>query len=102
MGVVGLNIFVDGGDQGIDTLKDPAPDALLGDLPKPAFYLVQPGAAGGSEVKVKARTFLEPGGHLGSLVGSVVVQNQMDFQFSRNRAVDLVQEAQELLVSMLL
>ena len=46
MAIVLSDIVVDGSDEFIDTLKDTAPDALLGDSGKPALDLIEPGAAG--------------------------------------------------------
>jgi hypothetical protein len=53
-------------------------------------------------VDVEARMALKPAPHGGVLVGRIIVGDQMDFERRRGIVVDLVQEANELLVAMAL
>ena len=54
----------------------------------------------GREVEGEARVPVEPGAHLGVLVGGVVVEDDVDGLARRNLGVDGVEEADELLVAM--
>src|SRR5215203_1703897 len=49
-------------------------------------------------MKVEARVPREPSADLGMLVGGVVIDNQVQVQIRRGLAVDLIEEADELLV----
>src|SRR5674536_395989 len=51
-------------------------------------------------MQVEARVFGEPGGHVGVLVGGVVVQDQMHGQAGGDLPVDAPEELEELLVPM--
>ena len=51
-------------------------------------------------MKVEARVPREPSADLGMLVGGVVIDNQVQVQIRRGPAIDLVEEADELLVPM--
>src|SRR5829696_8889784 len=51
-------------------------------------------------MKVEARVPREPSADLGMLVGGVVINNQVQVQVRRGSAIDLVEEADELLVPM--
>ena len=48
-------------------------------------------------MQLEARVFLQPGFHLGLLVGGVVIENQMDAAGLLHGSVDAAQETQELL-----
>ena len=52
----------------------------------------------GNEVKVKARMALEPPSHVQVLVGSVVVEDQMNRNVGLGFSVDLVEEPYEFLM----
>ena len=77
-----------------------APDRLLGDEREPALDLIEPAGVGGSVVEVVARMADQPGFDLGVLVGGVVVGDQMDFEFARDAAVEMIEKREELLVPM--
>src|SRR6266853_2298671 len=66
------------------------------------FSTVEPGAGGRGEMEGPARMADEPGLDLGVLVGCVIVDNGVDQLASRDRAFDGVEEADELLMGMLL
>jgi len=59
---------------------------------------VDPGRRGRGEVEHPARMPGEPGAHPRVLVGGVVVEHDMDHLARRHRGLDLVEEADELLV----
>ena len=99
--VVGRDVIVDGGDEFVHVLEYAAPDALLGNLRKPPLHLIEPGTAGRREVQVVARSFLEPRCDLRRLVRGIVIQHQMDVPACGHGAFNLIQEAQELLLSVL-
>ena len=65
---------IDGSFQFLHGAEGSAPYHLIGDEPEPAFHLIEPGTAGGREVKVDAVVFLgglEPTLDLGALVSAV-------------------------------
>src|SRR6266481_9378454 len=63
---------------------------------RPALHEVEPRAAGGGEVKVKAGMPPEPALDGRALVGAGVVEDQVQRQVARRLAVDAVEEVQEL------
>src|SRR5271163_3373447 len=71
-------------------------DALSGDLGKEALDHVEPRARRGREVQVKARMLLEPAFDRGSLVGGVIVDDEMQVEIRLCPFVDGLEEAQEL------
>ena len=72
-----LNEVVDSGDEMFDASETSAADGLLSDKTEPTFDLVEPGRIGWGVVHVEARALREPQPHLGMLVRSVVVDDQM-------------------------
>ena len=68
-------------------------DLLFGKHGKPALDQVEPGAAGGSEVQMEAGTLGQPAMNQRGFVSSIVVQNEMDLEMSRNLSIDRVKEA---------
>ena len=68
---------------------------------KPSTALSQE-ARGRREVEGEARMAVEPGAHLGVLVGGVVVEDDVDGLAGRHLALDGVEEADELLVAVAL
>src|SRR5882672_8291926 len=95
-----MDVVLYGRHQRRETVKGIAPDALLGDFGEPAFHLVEPGGAGRREVQMIARPFFEPGGDFGRLMRAVVIEDQMHVATGGHAAVNLVEEAQELLLPM--
>src|SRR6266513_691364 len=82
--------------------KTPSSQALAGQSGEEIFDGVEPGAGGRGEMEGPARMTDEPGLDLGVLVGCVIVDNGVDQLASRDRAFDGVEEADELLMGMLL
>ena len=61
-----------------------------------AFYLVDPGGAGGSEVQVVPRSLGQPAADARRFVRPVVVQDHVDVVLLGHGGLDLVQELDEL------
>ena len=61
-------------------LEGSAADHSLRDQSEEPLHLIEPGTAGGSEMEVEAPAFLrlQPALHVSSLVGRIVVHDQMD------------------------
>jgi hypothetical protein len=76
-------------------------NALLGDLGKPAFDLIEPGGACWGKMQMIAGSASKPLMHLWRLVSAVVIQNQMDVERSRDLPIALSQKAQEFLMAVL-
>ena len=95
-GVVLQQVIVTCGLQIVDARVASPTDAPVGDLGEEALYEVHPGRAGWCEVQLEAWMFLEPGHHLGRLVGGVVVEDEVDVAGFQDGPVDVAQEAQEL------
>ena len=74
-------IVVEGVSQIVDAGIAAAPDVLRGDLGKGPFDLVQPWCAGGRKGQLEARVLLQPGLHVGRLVGGVDVEDQPPSHF---------------------
>ena len=91
---------MDGLDQVTNAAECSAADSFSCDFREPAFDLVEPGRTGRCEVDVVARSRCKPFLHFGMLVGSIVVENQMDFQLCVNGLVDPIEKPQELLMPM--
>src|ERR1051325_10635338 len=81
-----------------DRSDDAAPNALAGKFGEEAFDGIEPGAGFRSEVEGPARVPGEPGFDFWVGVRGVVVDNGMDQLAGRNRALDGIEEADELLV----
>lgn len=60
----------------------------------PALHLIEPGRIAVHVVDMEAGPLSQPGPNLGGLVGSVVVNEQVDVQNLRYRLLDLPEEAQ--------
>ena len=68
-------------------------DLLFGEHGEPAFDQIEPGAASGSEVQMKPGALGQPAMNQRGFVSSIVVQNQMDLEMSRDLSIDSVEEA---------
>ena len=93
---------VDGGLERDDGVEDAAFEALLAQLGEEAFNRVEPGGGGRGEVEGPTRVTLQPLQHFWVLVGGVVIDDGMDQLAYRNRRLDGVEEADELLMPMAL
>src|SRR6266849_7865529 len=87
-------------DESRHAAEGSAPDPLARDLGEEALDKVQPRGAGGGEVEVKPRMLGHPRLHGRMLVGTVVVQDQMDVAPAGGLPLDLVQEGEKFGVRM--
>jgi len=83
----------------LDAAKDAAAQPVLGQVAEESLDHVQPRAACGREVHVKAGMAAEPALDLGVLMGGVVVHDHVDLLFGRDDVVDDAQKLQPLLVA---
>ena len=91
-------VSVDGGLQVDDGPEHAAFEALAGEFGEEAFDGVEPGPGFRGEVEGPARVPDEPSFDLGVGVRGVVVDNSMDQLAGRDRALDGIEEADELLL----
>ena len=96
IGVVMTDEVHNVGAQCLDAAIDAAPDLFVGDERKEALNLIEPGRTGRREMDVPARPFCEPVADQRSLVGGVVVHDEMDIETARDGGLDLVEELAEL------
>ena len=101
----GLRIVIGFGEVSVDSsleiddaFEDATFEPLPGQLGEETFNGIEPGGRGRSEVEVEPLVPFEPSADFGMLVRGVVIDDQMQFPPCRRLAVDLVQEADELLV----
>ncbi len=73
--------------------KGAASQALACDLCEPALDLIQPRSAGRREMDPVTRMLGEPLFHVRVLVGSVVVEDEVNARRGRDRGVDFIEEA---------
>ena len=97
--IVGFDEDLDLGDEILRADKGSAPDLALGYESEPAFDLIEPRRISRREMQVEAGSFREPGPDLGVLVRRVVVDHQVEIEIARDIGFDVLQEAQELLMS---
>src|SRR5215207_1146281 len=93
-----LEIAVDGGLEVDDRSEPAALQASLGQGGEEGLDRVEPRARGRREVEGDARVAGEPGDHLGLLMGGVVVEDDVDELAGRDRRLDGVEEADNLLM----
>src|SRR5438105_13841973 len=93
---------VDCGLQLDDRCEDAAFEPVPGELGKQALDGVGPGARSRGEVEGEALMPLQPGFHPGVLVSGVVVENHVDRFAGRHLALDGIEKADELLMSVAL
>src|SRR6266851_4183086 len=96
MPIVVFEISTDGGLQFASAAMNPAAQLLFGKQAKPALDQVEPRSGGGSEVQVEARMAQKPALDGWSLVGAVIIEDQMQLQFVRHCGVDSCKEAAKL------
>ena len=84
-----------------DGAEHAALEPLSGQRREEAFDSVDPGCRGWGEVEHPSRMALEPSAHFGMFVGSVVVRDRMDQLACGHGTFDGVEEADELLMTML-
>jgi hypothetical protein len=66
----------------------------LSDEGEEAFDLVELGGIGGCEMNVPTRTACEPSSDIGMLVGSAVVDDEMDVELGWHVGLDVTQEGE--------
>ena len=93
---------VDGGLKVDDRSEDAALQAAFGQLGEEALNGVEPGAGGRHEVEGEARVAVEPDANLRVLVGGVVVEDDVHHLPDRHLTLDVVEEADELLMAVAL
>ena len=91
-GVVLDEVRVDCSLQIIDAVVTAPADAPGCDLGEESFDHVQPGRAGWREMQLEARAFVQPGLHLGRLVGRIIVEHEMDVARLEDGAVNPSEE----------
>jgi len=96
------DVAVDGGLQADERAEDATLEPPARERREEAFDGVEPGSAGGGEVEGPAGMTDEPGAHLGVFVDGVVVEDGVNRLALRHRGLDLVEEADELLMPMAL
>jgi hypothetical protein len=94
--VPGLDPGADVGVQGADGLVGAAAQLLVGQLREPSLDEVDPRAAGGGEVQVKAGVGDQPSLDLAGFVGRAVVEHDVDIEVAGDLAVDRLQELVKL------
>lgn len=95
-----IQILLDSGDQLGDALEDAPADALIGDLAEPPLYHVHPRTGSRDEVQMEAWVPPEPGFYTRVFVGRVIVRNDVKIELGRGLDLDLLEEADEFLMSM--
>src|SRR6266851_9095624 len=92
------HVTVDFVDQVAYAAERIPPDRLLGDQSEPALHLIEPTRVGGRVVDVEAATAREPSLDPGMFLSGVVVGDQMHREFGGNLVLEMVEEADELLM----
>lgn len=93
---------VDGGFEFLDGSEDAALEAPVGELGEEALNGVEPGSRCRREVEDEAGMAFEPRQDVGMLMGSVVVDDDVDSLFRGHSGVNGIEEADELLMAMTL
>jgi len=95
-GIVGVDVGMDVGFEGLGRSMDAAADLLFGEQREEALDLVDPGCRGRGEVDVPTRAFGEPIADELGLVGAGIVDDEVNVEVGRHVALDRVEEAAEL------
>ena len=98
--IVLVDILADRVDQFLDVTEDAAAKPALSEVRGSTLHHVQPRATGRREVDVESGVTSQPPLHLGMLMGSVIVRNQVDLPTPRCDFVDDTQKFQPFLVTM--
>jgi len=101
VGIATIKVVQDGLFQFMDAAEDAAANPFLGEVAEEALDQVEPGSRGGREVQMEARMLAQPGGHVGMLVGRIVVDDEMDRQGLVGLSIESLQELQKLVMTML-
>ena len=100
MGVIGVGEVSDLVDELADRGERAAPDRFLGNDVEPDLDLIDPGGVGGGEVDVIAGPSSEPALDFDVFMGAVIVDDEVDIEVPGHVGVDVLQEAQKLLMTM--
>ena len=98
--VAAADVVADGSCQLANAAEGSSPDTLVGDFREEAFHQIQPGSAGRGEVPVIAGVGSKPGLHRWMGMGAIVIEDQMNRQSAGCGALDPLQKAQKLLMTM--
>ncbi len=94
--VVVVNVIEDCMTQFLDRTEASAPAALGGDFSEKAFDLVEPTGVGGDEVNMPTRMLHQPFANCCSLMGSVVVDDDVQIEFLGGFTFNFTQESEKL------
>jgi hypothetical protein len=98
--VVVPDVIVDGSDEVPDAPKG-APSYLFpGDFGEPAFDLIEPRRAGWREVHMISWAFSQPLLNFRMLVGSVVIEHEVNGEGGIDGFINPIEESQKLLMAM--
>src|SRR5438552_12266808 len=92
------NAFLESFDAG----NDAAPELILGQVVEESFDHVEPTAAGGREVEMRALVARRPAQNRRVFVGGIVVDDQVELFVGGRLAIDETQELQPFLMAMTL
>ena len=84
-------------DEGRDALERPPANAVPRDLAEPAFYEIQPGTAGGNEMKVHAGMPAQPSLDRWTFVRAQVVQDHVNRVVDWSDLIDPIEKSDKLL-----
>ncbi len=88
--------------ESFDAGKDAAPELILGQVAEESFDHVEPTAAGGRVVKMKALMTRRPALNHRVFVGGIVVDDKVELFVGGRLVIDETQELQPLLMAMML
>ena len=94
---MGIDVGVDSGFQFDGRSMDAAADLVIREQAKKALDLIDPGCRGGREVDVPTRPFGEPVANELGLVGSSIVDDEMDIEIPRDIGLDGVEKLAKFL-----
>ena len=100
IGVVVIDIELDGLDEIGDTCEGSASDAFSCDFSKPTLDKVKPRGTRWDKVQIEARMFLYPAFNAGMLMGCVIVNDEVQVEPRRGLTIYLAQEFEELFMAM--
>jgi len=95
-----MDVVLDGSPEFTDVAKTASANPLVRQVPKPPFHHIEPRTCGGDEVQLEARMPIHPVLHPRMFMGPIVVHNEMQIEMGRGLGVNLLEEPDELLMSM--
>ena len=97
---MGFDVLLNDSNEFWYVMKAAATDLFVCQLTKPALHHIKPRTGCWGEVEMEARMPAEPGLNARMLVRTVVVDDEMKLLSGRGFGVDLLEEANELLMPM--